>query len=194
MVIDKMLQDKNITRYKLSKLSGVPQSTIRDICSGKTSVKKCEAGTLYKISKVLDITVDEILRQCDIEIENENRSSFDVFKSNVCHYVKDMGQLNFILNILENNTIRTLYNKKWYPEALYLLAMTDYISKLNSIPLCTNYNDIRAKKLEKVIYPSGVLIRAEVMHDESIKLEAKEKSIPEFMKFNIVENEVWNIV
>ena len=74
-----------------------------------------------------------------------------------------MGQLNFILNILENNTIRTLYNKKWYPEALYLLAMTDYISKLNSIPLCTNYNDIRAKKLEKVIYPSGVLIRAEAV-------------------------------
>ena len=45
MIIDKLLEDARMSRYKLSKESGVPQATISDLCSGKTSITKCSAGT-----------------------------------------------------------------------------------------------------------------------------------------------------
>ena len=61
MVINELLNDKNMSRYKLSKVSGVPQTTITDICSGKTSIEKCSAGTLYKIAKALDVSMESLL-------------------------------------------------------------------------------------------------------------------------------------
>lgn len=61
MTINELLKDKNMSRYKLSKISGVPQTTITDICSGKTSMEKCSAGTLYKIAKALDVSMESLL-------------------------------------------------------------------------------------------------------------------------------------
>lgn len=196
MIIDALLHEAGMSRYRLSKASGVPQATISDLCSGKTSMEKCSAGTLYKIAKVLNVTVDALL-EASAQGESprpEYRCSFETFKSNTCHHVKDMGDIDFIINTLEQNTIRSLYQKKWYPESLYLLAMVDYLSKVNGLPICTNYNDIRSHKLAQVVYPSGVLIQAAVTHGEAVKAEARRKSIPEFMRFNIVESEVRNLV
>lgn len=61
MIIDNLLREAKMSRYKLSKESGVAQATISDICSGKASMDKCSAGTLYKIAKVLNVTVDSLL-------------------------------------------------------------------------------------------------------------------------------------
>ncbi|MBQ1389649.1 MAG: hypothetical protein IIY78_08480, partial [Clostridia bacterium] len=58
----------------------------------------------------------------------ENRADFETFKSNTCHHVKDMGDLDFIVSVIRSDEIRKLYDRGWYPEALYLLAMLDYIS------------------------------------------------------------------
>ncbi len=195
MIIDKLLKDSQISRYRLSKESGVPQATISDLCSGKTALEKCSAGTLYKIAKTLHVTVDSILEadECERKQNDDYRSSFETFKSNICHYVKDMGDMEFIIQVLENNQIRELYNKQWYLEALYLLGMLDYLSKENGLPICTNYNDIRKQKLSQTVYPSSVLVQAAIMHNEDIKKEARKKAIPEFMQFNIVESEVRNL-
>ena len=111
----------------------------------------------------------------------EYRCLFETFKSNICHQVKDMGDIAFIITILENNTIRCLYNKKWYLESLYLLAMLDYLSRLNDLPICTNYNDIRKHRLAKPVYPLSILVQAAVMNDEKIKKDARKNAIPEFM-------------
>ena len=195
MIIDKLLEDARMSRYKLSKESGVPQATISDLCSGKTSITKCSAGTLYKIAKVLHVTVDSILEadECENAQDEEYRSSFETFKSNICHYVKNMGDMEFIIHVLETDQIRELYKKKWYLESLYLLGMIDYLSKENGLPVCTNYNDIRKQKLAQPVYPSSVLVQAAVMQNEDIKEEARKKAIPEFMRFNIVESEVRNL-
>ena len=195
MVIDELLKKARISRYRLSKISGISQTTIADICSGKTSMRKCSVETLYKIAKALDVTIEELLEANDREESEhkEYRSSFEIFKSNVCHMVKDMGDLNFIIDTLENDRIRVLYKKKWYPETLYLLAMIDYLSRVNDIPICTNYNDIRRLKLAKTLYPSGILLEAAITNNEEIKIEARKNAIPEFIRFNIVESEVRNL-
>ncbi len=190
MLINDLLKKQNMTKYRLCKESGVPQATINDICSGKADLEKCAAGTLYRIAKVLNVSIEDIL---DSQTK-EYRSEFETFKSNTCHYVKDMGDMDFIIEVLETDKVRSLYNKRWFPEAFYLLGMLDYLSRENSVPLCTKYNDIRARKLKKPIYPAGVLLTSEVMKSDEPKKKAEEDAIPEFKRFNIIECEVRNLV
>ena len=49
-------------------------------------------------------------------------------------------------------------------------------------------------KLPKVIYPNSVIAAFAVSRDESVKQQAENDSIPEFMRFNIVESEVRNVI
>jgi len=51
MHLQTILNQKNITRYHLSKISGVPKTTILDICSGKSSLDRCSAKTVYQIAR-----------------------------------------------------------------------------------------------------------------------------------------------
>lgn len=124
----------------------------------------------------------------------EKRTDFEIFKSNICHLVKEMGDLDFIIYILGNDMVRKLYQKEWYPETLYLLAMVDYLSKENDLPICSEYEDLRCQKLSKVIYPSGVTALAGITGDETYKEKALTQAIPEFMRYNIVESEVRNVI
>lgn len=59
-LIDKISKLK-LSIYKLSKLSGVPHSTLADIVSGKSNIYDCSGKTLKSISKVLNITIEELL-------------------------------------------------------------------------------------------------------------------------------------
>ena len=190
MIINDKLCELNLTKYKLSQESGVPQATINDICSGKADIEKCAAGTLFRIANVLGITVEDII----ISSRSDYRASFETFKSNVCHQVKDKGDLDFIIETLENNEVRHLFEKKWYPESLYLLGMVDYLSRLNGLPECKNYNDIRSTKLSKTIYPIGVILNSEVTKSDEPIRKAEENAIPEFRRFNIIESEIRNVV
>lgn len=47
--------------YRLSQISGVPKTTIVDICSGKSSISGCSAKTVYKLAKALECTMEELL-------------------------------------------------------------------------------------------------------------------------------------
>ncbi len=48
MVIDDLLREQKISRYKLSKMSGVPQTTISDICNSKVDIENCNVSPMYK--------------------------------------------------------------------------------------------------------------------------------------------------
>ena len=194
MSLNEALAQKNITKYRLWKESGVPQATISDICTGKTKIEKCSAETIYRIAKVLNVSMESLVAPAVLRMDEERkRPSFDAFKSNVCHQVKDLGDIPFIIQLLQSNQIRELYEKKWYPEALYLLAMLDYLSRENNVPICKNYNDIRNSKLQKLVYPSSVVILCKTMNSDKPKEEIIRMAIPEFLRFNIVESEVRNV-
>ena len=188
MNINDLLKEKELTKYRLSKLSGLPYATVSDICSGKAKIEKCGADTLYKLAKALDVTMEDLIAE-----RMEYRPAFDTFKSYVCHKVKNMGDLDFIIDTLENDWVRYYFNKKWYRESLYMLAMLDYLSRENDLPLCNDYDDIRAARLQEPIYPISLLVKsAFAKNDEALK-NSYENAIPEFKKFNIVENEIRNV-
>ena len=188
MDINDILKQKNMTKYRLSKISGVPFTTISEITTGKTKIKNCTGETLYRLAKALDVTMEDILAD-----SMEYRQSFETFKSNVCHMVKDMGDIDFIIDTLESGKIRKLYQRKWYPESLYLLAMVDYLSRENDLPLCEEYSDIRAARLREPIYPASVIAMSVVSHSEQPKQESYAEAIPEFRQFNIVESDIRNV-
>ena len=188
MNINDILNQKSITKYKLSKISGVPFATISDISTGKARIEKCAADTIYKLSQALDVTMEDLVAG-----RMEYRQSFEAFKSNVCHLVKDMGDMNFIIDTLESDKIRKLYQKNWYPESLYLLAMLDYLCRENDFPICAEYNDIRKARLREPIYPASIIAMSAVSRSEQPKMDSYKRAIPEFIRFNIVESDVRNV-
>ncbi len=123
----------------------------------------------------------------------KQKENFEIFKSNVCHHLKDVGDIQFIIDVLENDFIGVFYGKAWNREALYMLAMLDYISRLNDVDLCVRYNSLRCMKLSEIVYPSGIYCLYLLTGDQKILDESFKNSIPEFKRFNIVENEVRNV-
>ena len=189
MTIQNALKRKSMSIYRLAKTSEVPYATVNDICNGKAQLEKCSAETIYRIAHALDITMEELLAPCFLK-----RSSFENFKSTICHRVKELGDIDFIAETLESQEIRTYYDRKWYPESLYLLAMLDYISRENDIPLCDEYDDLRRCKLEKPVYPASIRAVSAASKDKAVLHKAAMTAIPEFKRFNIIENEVRNVI
>ena len=73
MNINEILKQTGMTKYRLSKLSGVPHATLNDLCSGKSRIEKCSAETVYKLSKTLHISM-EVLIEESISRNNETKT------------------------------------------------------------------------------------------------------------------------
>ncbi|MCI8646951.1 MAG: hypothetical protein HFE76_09225 [Firmicutes bacterium] len=121
------------------------------------------------------------------------RSSFEAFKSNVCHMVKDKGDLDFIIDTLTADEIRTYWKKQWYRESFYLLAMVDYLSRENELPLCREYDDIRGCTLPEPLYPRDIILAARLDASLDLREQSMKEAIPEFKRFNIIESDVRNV-
>lgn len=61
MTIQQLLHNMQMSRYHLSKNSGIPWSILADIYSGKIRLDQCGAETLSKLSKALGLSTEELL-------------------------------------------------------------------------------------------------------------------------------------
>lgn len=61
MTLQTLLDRRNITKYRLSKMSGVPKTTIMDICAGRSSIERCSAKTVQLIAKTLGCSMEELM-------------------------------------------------------------------------------------------------------------------------------------
>lgn len=57
MEINKLLQERGLTKYRLSVMSSVPHATLSELCSGKTNIARCSVETLYKLAKALGVSM-----------------------------------------------------------------------------------------------------------------------------------------
>ena len=91
MTLQMLLDNENITKYQLSKISGVPKTTVIDICSGKSSIGKCSAKTVYKIAKALDMSMEDIMGLDDNEYNPETGMPNDAshFECGLTKYVEE---------------------------------------------------------------------------------------------------------
>ncbi len=194
MELMSLLKERQLSVYQCAKESHVPYTTLSDIVKGKTRIEKCTAETIYKLARTLHVTMEELLTECFREDENApNLRDFEIYKSNVCHLVKDKGDMDFIIDILKENQIRTYWKRQWYRESFYLLAMVDYLSRENGLPLCNDYEDIRNCKLSEPLYPRDILLAAKLDGSFDMREQCRKEAIPEFLRFNIIESEIRNV-
>lgn len=109
-----------------------------------------DKGIVKKIADALNLSIDELLTLCD------RTQSFDLFRSEQCHLVNRMGEIDYVIDLLEKKKIDYYWKLDMKPEALYLLAMLDYLSKRNDLPKCKDYEGIRRYKLEKTKNPTSI--------------------------------------
>ena len=72
--------------------------------------------------------------------------------------------------------------------------MLDYISRENNIAIYTQYDNMRNLKLKTPLFPASVLVATKIAKNDELKHRSIRESIPEFIRFNIVESEVRNVI
>ena len=92
MTINELLREEKISKYRLSRVSGVSYTTINDICTGKTRIEKCSAETIYKIAKVFSISMEELIKDA-VEEVSESPGEF------IEHILKDRKYMETYLYI-----------------------------------------------------------------------------------------------
>lgn len=60
MTLDTYLERRNMTKYQLSKISGIPKTTVLDICAGRSSVERCSAKTIQQLARALNCSMEDI--------------------------------------------------------------------------------------------------------------------------------------
>lgn len=190
MTLRDILNEKSISLYQLSKNIDVPYSTLSDLANKKTTIESCTVLTAKRIADGLNMSIDSLYEL--LKKEQYRADPFDVFKSNVCHRVKEDGHLEFIKDVLTTDIITTYWNEEEYAKAFYLLAMVDFLSKKNHIPLYAKYNLYRTKKLTNKIYPSSMVIKSTICNVDIETLI--HNPIEEFLKYNIVEGDIYDSI
>lgn len=61
--INILAMERNITKYRIAKNSGIPQTTLSEIASGKNSNPTIE--TIEKIAKGIGVTVSELMKRAE---------------------------------------------------------------------------------------------------------------------------------
>ena len=105
MFLKDIIDAKGMTMYSLSKSSGVPVTTIRDLCNGKTNFMKCSLDNVYKISSTLNIRIEDMISASKDE---QDDISFDIFRGNEQHKLRFMGERDYIKSLLVDDSIKII--------------------------------------------------------------------------------------
>jgi plasmid maintenance system antidote protein VapI len=189
MMLSDLLSKKELSVYQCSKAFDIPYTTLLELIRGKTRIEKCSAETVYKLAKALGVSVEWLLERYSMP----ERQEFETFKGNACHLLKLQGDKKFIEQTLKEDTIRKYWELRWYPEAFYMLAMIDYLCRVNGKPIPRGYEDMRGMKLDEPIYPQDVLLRKALEPGTDLGAMMWKASIPEFAEFNIMEANIRDV-
>lgn len=189
-----ILERKNMSMYSLEKKTDISHSTISDIYNEKINIDHCSVINIKKIAHALEMSMEslyDLLSYNDLKYVIFIRD-FDLFKSEICHDYKRLSDKNFLKKYLVNNEIENLILEKEYEKAFYLLAFIDYLCIKNGVPLANKYNLLRNKKLNKLIVPESIYL---LLANRKVKISSIIKEAnKEFLKYNIIESEVENVI
>lgn len=78
MNFKQLLKQKNLSRYQLSQLTAIPWETVADIYSGKLRLEDCSDPALTKLSRALQISIEELVQMDDADdLTEPNREPAD---------------------------------------------------------------------------------------------------------------------
>jgi transcriptional regulator with XRE-family HTH domain len=175
------------TAYRLSKESGIPLTTVNDLLTRKTDPHKLSFETAHKLAETFRISLDQLYR--DFE-ETELNSNYDALRSEICHQLKDQGDMEFLDQLLSSDQVEKLYKRRLYFHCFYLVGLCDYLCRIHQLPLPKEYEEIRSHKLRKSAVPLSLEMLEKIDPKNPEILRAKTAAIPEFARFNILEGNV----
>lgn len=120
-------------------------------------------------------------------------NDFELFKSNVCQILKSKSSVQFINQIVNEKTVEKYFDQGDYEKSLYLVALVDYLCRRDNIKMINSYEKYRAYKLKDILFPSSVELLSVLLKNDTLKKDALNNAIPEFLHFNIVEGEIENV-
>ena len=182
-----LLQSKNVTGYALSKRTGIPYTTINDLINGKTIIQNISLKHAISIADCLNVNVKKLN-----ELQSVSFISFRYFRNNLLIDLKRNGQLELAYKIISTKEIDYYYKNNGIEYALYLLALIDYLFRINNKDIYSlRYNELRREKLDSPFFVGSDIITFSSIEEAEEKL--KIHVIPEFKKFNIIEEDIFNV-
>ena len=205
MYLMDLMNKKCMTRADLSMMSSVPDSTLRDILSGKAQIDRCEAATIYGIADALDTTVEDVLvhywKECLSVSDKEaykRKSLHDghtlvLFYSTVdklvnARSVEDDHVLVYFFS--HDNVIDLLFSKGFYRETFFLLGLLDYLNRKLGMKTNPRFDAYRGYCLDCPVYSLSTLEAYDDPADlKNAKAFAETYAVPELAAFNIYMTE-----
>ena len=205
MYLMNLMNKKCMTRADLSMMSGVPDSTLRDILSGKAQIDHCEAATIYGIADALDTTVEDILdhywEECIADAEDEVREkqplhdahTLLLFYSTVDKLVqaRNAEEDLILVSCFNSDTfIDQFFTRGFYREAFFLLGITDYLNRKLGMKTDPRFDAYRVYRLDNPVYSLSTIEEYDDPKElENAKAYAETYAIPELAAFNIFMTE-----
>ena len=204
MYLMNLMNEQYMTRADLSMMSGVPDSTLRDILCGKAQIDHCEAATIYGIADALGTTVEDILNhywdECmeadDEECEREalhDGHTLLIFYSTVDKLVqlRQFADDSLLASSFTSETfIDYFFDNGFYREAFFLLGLTDYLNRKLGMKTDPRFDAYRGYRLDCPVYSLSTLEEYDNSEElENAKAYAEAYAIPELAAFNIFMTE-----
>ena len=187
MKFKELLKNKRVTGYALSKDTGIPYTTINDLINGRTIIQNISLKHALAISNCLNVDLITLS-----QIESTSFIEFRYFRNNVLHDLKRLNASEFFNKIIREKQIDFYYKNNGKEYAFYLLALIDYLSNKFNIPKYEKrYNDIRKETLSRPFFVGSTLVSFDSIEEAEQKLNIH--VLPEFKKFNIIEEDVFNV-
>ena len=61
MYLNQLMRSQRLTKAELSRQSGIPETTLRDLLSGSVRLENCKAGTILRLARAFHVSVEELL-------------------------------------------------------------------------------------------------------------------------------------
>ena len=211
MYLMNLMNKKCMTRADLSMMSGVPDSTLRDILSGKAQIDHCEAATIYGIADALGTTVEDVLdhywdeclgaddEECEREVLHDGHTLL-LFYSTVDRVVQ-------LRQAVEDASLASCINSEtfidqfftmgfyrvtmgFYREAFFVLGLTDYLNRKLGKKTDPRFDAYRVYRLDNPVYSLSTIEEYDDPKElENAKAYAETYAIPELAAFNIFMTE-----
>lgn len=188
-MLQQLLHSKDINTKQCAMALKIPYSTLSDLMNGTTPLSKTSGEILYKLAKFFHVSMESLLESDASFMQTEE--TWSEYKSNTLHALKTMGDERFIKHVVEKQLVFQYWKADRQAEAMYLVALVDYLCRIHKIECYKGFDGIRQYKLEKLLYPLGAELA------ETIGVDMKETllkyAIPEFLHYNIVEGDIRNV-
>ena len=131
MIVEDLLDKREITKYRLAVQAGIPYATLNDICSGKTRLEKCSAETVYKLAKALGVSMELLTEGGILQAERERAFEYglpDYLQHDLDAYKQGLKTHSSLLDCLWGELYGSI-NMAEISEGVITAEHADYLRK-----------------------------------------------------------------